>query len=256
MGILIEWKYRTIYWFINKLDKNKEVHFLNFGYSDAENKIALEPGDEKNRYSIQLYHHLSEEIDLTCKDIVEIGCGRGGGLAYCSKIASPASSIGIDIDRGAVDFANGFYNIRNLSFMTGDAHNIPLADNSCDVLFSVESSHRYPGMDIFLSEVNRVLRPGGHFLFTDFRYDYEWPALDGLLRQLGMIVLMAKDITHCIVKALEFDDVRRRTLINQLVPRPFRKLTLKFAGNVGSGTYESFVNRRYVYQSYILQKPL
>ena len=255
MGILIEWKYRFIYWSIDKLDKNKEVYFMNFGYSETDKKIPLDPEDEKNRYSIQLYHHLTENIELTYKDIVEIGCGRGGGLAYCSKRKSPSSLIGIDIDSGAVNFANGFYNISNLSFKTGDAHNLPLMNNSCDILLSVESSHRYLGMDIFLSEVNRVLRPGGYFLFTDFRYDYEWPEVQRLLLNLGMNVIMDKDITHCIIKALEEDDERRRKLIKKLVPKPFQNLTLKFAGNVGSGTFKSFVNRKYVYQSYILQKP-
>jgi len=255
MGILIEWKYKSIYWFIGKLDKNKEIHFMNYGYCETDKNVPLDHEDENNRYSIQLYDHLTANVELTYKDIVEIGCGRGGGLAYCSKKALPSSSLGIDIDRHAVDFANGFYNVNNLSFKTGDAHNLPLMNDSCDILLSVESSHRYQRMDIFLSEVNRVLRPGGYFLFTDFRYNYEWPEVQRLLSNSGMNVIMDKDITCCIIKALEKDDERRRTLIKKLVPKPFQKLTFKFAGNVGSGTYESFVKRKYIYQSYILQKP-
>src|ERR1700722_10634175 len=34
---------------------------------------------------------------------------------------------------------------------------------------NVEASHLYPDFPKFLSEVARVLRPGGHFLYTDFR---------------------------------------------------------------------------------------
>src|SRR5437016_10678551 len=71
--------------------------------------------------------------------------------------------VGIDLSDKAVDFCNQNYAIDALSFRQGDAENLPLSDASVDVVVNLESSHCYGSMDRFLSEVYRVLRPGGIF---------------------------------------------------------------------------------------------
>ena len=53
--------------------------------------------------------------------------------------------------------------------MQGDAQNLPFPDESFDAVINVEASHQYPDFPRFLAEVARVLRPGGHFLYTDSR---------------------------------------------------------------------------------------
>ena len=53
--------------------------------------------------------------------------------------------------------------------MQGDAQNLPFPDESFDAVINVEASHIYPNFERFLGEVARVLRPGGHFLYADFR---------------------------------------------------------------------------------------
>ena len=60
-------------------------------------------------------------------------------------------------------------NQKNLSFKVGDSENIPLEKSSVDIVINVESSHCYGSFSGFLKEVSRVLRPGGRFLFCDFR---------------------------------------------------------------------------------------
>ncbi len=85
---LRDWLFRVWYWYVNKIDKNAEVLFMNFGYTDKLPAIKLEALDEGNRYSIQLYHQLVSAIDLKNKDIAEIGCGRGGGLEYITSTLS------------------------------------------------------------------------------------------------------------------------------------------------------------------------
>ena len=53
--------------------------------------------------------------------------------------------------------------------MHGNAESLPFADESFDAVINVEASHGYPDFPRFLAEVARVLRPGGHFLYADFR---------------------------------------------------------------------------------------
>ena len=245
--------FRAWYWYVNKKDKNAEILFMNYGYEDNRCPVNLAKEDESNRYSIQLYHHLTSLVDLKSKDILEIGCGRGGGLAHTVKTFNPASAKGVDLDKVAVSFCNRHYLHDNLNFVRGDAQNLPLADNSYDVILNVESSHRYPNMDAFLGEVKRLLRPGGFFLYTDFRYPHEMDDLKDQLKNTEMEVLHETDITPYVVNALELDDRRRRSLVEKLTPKIIHKTALNFAGTVGSPTYNQFASREYIYYSYILK---
>ena len=249
-----ELKFRAAYWLVNLLDKQKEIHFMNFGFSDPNVNLSLDSSDEENRYSIQLYQHLIDFVKLGEKNIVEIGSGRGGGLAYIARNYPAKSVIGVDLDKGAVAFSNRYYNYGNLSFQSGNAEQLPLMNDSCDVILNVESSHRYLRMDSFLSEATRILKKGGHFLFTDFRYDYEWPETDELFKKFRLKILNEKDITLNVLRALEMSDPLRRALIKKLVPKCLQKVMLNFAGAIGSETYNYFLNRKYIYKSYVFQK--
>ncbi|WP_343709669.1 class I SAM-dependent methyltransferase [Mycobacterium sp.] len=78
--------------------------------------------------------------------------------------------------------------------MEGNAQALPFTDASFDALVNVEASHLYPDVPKFLSEVARVLRPGGHFLYTDFRprsevAEWEAALANSSLRQISMSVI-------------------------------------------------------------------
>lgn len=246
--------FRGWYWYVNKIDKNGDILFMNYGYENPDEKIALEPQDETNRYSIQLYHRLANAVSLENKDIVEIGCGRGGGLEYITRRFSPAGALGIDLDKSAAQFGNKHYSIDKLRFMQGDAQELKLDNNSFDIVVNVESSHRYPEMRRFLTEVNRILRPGGYFLFTDFRYDYEISELQNDLDSIGFEILDKQEINKYVVASLDCDTPRRKQLVEKLAPKFLHKTALNFAGATGSETYNRFKNGEYVYFLYIFQK--
>jgi SAM-dependent methyltransferase len=108
---------------------------------------------------------------------------------------------------------------------------------------------------LFLSEVSRILKPGGYFLFTDFRYDYEMEELSQDLAGLKFEEQQQELITSNVVTALELDDERRRDLIMKLAPKFLHKIALNFAGTVGSETYAWFSNRKYEYFNYVMRKP-
>jgi ubiquinone/menaquinone biosynthesis C-methylase UbiE len=227
---------------------------MNYGYSEPGVVIPLDERDEKNRYSVQLYHHMAEMTDLKNKDVVEVGSGRGGGLAYISRNFLPASAIGVDLEKSAVGFSNKFHQCPNLTFITGNAQKLPLKDNSCDALLNVESSHRYHSIDGFLNEAHRVLRPGGYFLFTDFRDSHKWPDLMALLNKSGFNVIEERDISSNILHALELDSERRTTLVKRYAPRMLQKAILNFTGSKGAATYDYFLTGKFTYKSFKLQK--
>lgn len=250
-----KWMFRVWYWYVNRLDKNAEILFMNYGYKYAGDQIELEPEDEPNRYSVQLYHLLGSSASITGKNIAEIGCGRGGGLSYIVRTFAPASAIGIDISTSAVNFCKKNYNLEALTFAIGDAQSLSfIPDNSLDIVINCESSHRYPRIDLFFKEVYRILRPGASLLYTDFGYDHEMADIRELLNESGLTITNEMPITDNVVKALQADDQRRRNLVIKLTPGFLHKPAFNFAGNVGGETYNQFATNKYHYFFYVLQK--
>ncbi len=248
------WGYRGLYWYLDKLDRDQQLLFMNYGYTEQGKLIDLEGNDEVNRYCIQLYHHIAEMVDLKDKKIVEVGSGRGGGLAYVCRNFHPSSSTGVDIEKSAVAFSNRRFGNERLKYIVGNAAKLPLADGHCDIVMNVESSHRYYSMSSFLREVHRILKPEGYFLFTDFRSHYQWAEVKILLRDARFEVLKESDITDNVIDALEKDSGRREKLVNRYAPKVLRNSILNFTGAKGTATYENFLAREFVYRSFVLQK--
>ena len=245
--------FRIWYRYVNSRDKQAEVIFMNYGFSDDEKEVQLDEENEINRYSIQLYDHLAEQVEIKGKDIVEIGSGRGGGLSYITGRYAPKSAKGVEIDKTAVSFCQSHHKHENLSFVQGDAQKLSLEDNSVDVIINVESSHRYPEFDSFLSEVNRILRPGGYFLFTDFRYDHKMESMMEKITASGLKITKTRNINKEVIKALDLDHERRSSLVKKLTPKMVHKVGHGFAGAIGSPTYNKLSSGEFVYFSYVLQ---
>lgn len=249
-----EYLFRIWYSYVNKIDKNAEVLFMNYGFHDKNQKIIMDEQNENNRYSIQLYHHLASAVELENKDIVEVGCGRGGGLSYIARNFSTASAVGVDLNKHAVSFCNRHHKMNGLSFLQGDAQKLGLDNNTCDIVINVESSHRYPNMKAFLHEVFRILRPGGYFLITDFRHDYNMEGFKKDMETCGLTMIKERIINEEVIAALELEDMRKRKLIKKLVPKFLHSIALNFAGTIGSDTYNRIVSKKYIYFSYVLKK--
>ena len=141
---------------------------MNYGFYDENLFIKMDPEEERERYPAQLYHHTASQEDISEKKVLEVGSGRGGGASYVSRYLKPKSVVGIDISKNAVGLCNSTHQYPNLSFCVGDSEKIPFENESFDVVLNVESSHCYGNIPLFLTEVNRVLKPGGFFLWADF----------------------------------------------------------------------------------------
>ncbi len=246
--------YKLLYWYISVVDRNKEVTFMNYGYHDENEKIDLSPDNEINRYPIQLYHLLARKVDVQHKKVVEVGCGRGGGLAYINKTFSPGYALGVDLNSKATKFSNQHFKGHTLKYMQGDAQNLNLADEDFDILLNVESSHRYPKVEMFFDEVYRILKPGGYFLYTDFRERSQMNVLRNQLAKYKYRIIDEKIINENVSKALKLDSDRREDLIKRKVPFFLRSAIRDFSGNEGSPTYNQIVCGDLVYFVFCLQK--
>lgn len=99
------------------------------------------------------------------KDVLDIACGEGYGSAMLAKRAR--SVKGVDIADSAIQHARKTYHdIRGLEFKVGDAAQIPLDDDSVDVVVSFETIEHHDRHREMISEVRRVLRPEGLLIIS------------------------------------------------------------------------------------------
>ena len=156
--------WRAWYNYLARAIRAPDWCFMNYGFADRESSyLQLEPGDEQDRYCIQLYRHVAGAVDLTRRNVLEVGSGRGGGASFVKRYLNPARVTGVDLCESAVDFSMSRHRVEGLHFRVGDAEHLPFDNESFDVVINVESSHCYPRLSTFFLEVRRVLKLGGHF---------------------------------------------------------------------------------------------
>jgi len=190
--------------------------FLNFGYEeDPPMALPLAASDEPNRFFIQQYHRTATQVDLTGKRVLEISCGHGGGASYLTRTRKPASYTGLDLNPAGVEFCQKRHQLPGLKFVQGDAENLPFADDSFDVVLNVEASHLYPHVPRFLAEVARVLAPGGHFLYTDFRRSRDIAEWDAQLADTTMRLISCEDTGAQVLRGNEKNFARKQDMINR-----------------------------------------
>jgi ubiquinone/menaquinone biosynthesis C-methylase UbiE len=237
--------------------KLADWRFMNYGYApldDGEPPLVLEPEDELNRYVIQLYDRVAGAVPLQGREVLEVGCGRGGGASFVKRYHHPKQLTGVDFSAKAVRFCQGNHAVDGLSFVYGDAENMPFDDESFDAVINVESSHCYGSMTIFLREVYRVLRPGGHFLFADVRATEDRDQTHKQLLKTGMTLLEKQDITPHVLEALRLDSERKLALIQHSVNRRLVVTFRQFAAIEGSDVFGSFRDGAAIYLRYALRK--
>jgi ubiquinone/menaquinone biosynthesis C-methylase UbiE len=242
------------YNFISNKFKDDYFKFMNYGYYNEELVLALDKSDELERYPIQLYHHLCIQVELKDKVIVEVGSGRGGGAHFIARYHKPKVITGVDLSPNAVSLSNKSYNLDNLNFLVGDSAKLPFENNSVDVILNVESSHCYPSIPDFISEVCRVLKPGGHFLYCDLVIDSNLDDHLNKLKNNNLPHFDYIDITENIIIASELMTNDRNNIIDKVGSGFLRKVLKSFASVKGSKIYKSFVDRHYRYISLVTQK--
>lgn len=245
-------------WVYNKIayrDTSGKFVFMNYGYNDEKDKnLPLSEQEEPFRYYIQLYNHVVKDINLHDKDIIEVGCGRGGGGAFLLRHKNPRSNLGIDLSEKAVEWCKRHFQFVNGSWKQGLADALPVSDNSFDVVINVESSHCYPSMDKFLGEVKRVLRPNGYLAFCDIRRFSGVEKLDANIFASGLHVIKQWEITSQVLSALNQVSHTRDSQIKSVFPALFQGAIRDFAAVKDTAIYNMLKNGEMKYLCYLLQK--
>lgn len=134
-------------------------------FADRYLSIADDPYANVFRYSrYRLDKWLDELIprDGSGFRLLDLGCGTGYHMANYRKRGFEA--VGVD---GSEDMIAQARQLNpDISFYQADVEDLPLDDDSFDVLLSIEVIRYLPKVERYLAEACRVLRPGGHALIT------------------------------------------------------------------------------------------
>ena len=233
---LRKWVWKRVYNLLSLSWKDQDWRFMNYGYMPPDAPFPLRPEDEPERAFIGLYAQALAGLETAGKDILEVGCGRGGGVRYMARYHTPANVTGLDYSPDTVKRARQLNaDTANITFEQGDAENLPFPDASFDIVVNIESSHCYGNVGAFVHEVARVLKPGGMFTFADMRSTGMVPELDEVLLSSGLEMAEKRNITPCVIAALDAADARKKERLGKM--RLLKHFVTEFSGARGSMLY-------------------
>lgn len=118
--------------------------------------------------------NLAKEFDYSTTKICDLSCGDGRNLRLFSNLGMKLYAT--EVTDSIVANVKSLMQKSDLvcDIQTGDNHSIPFIDNSFDIIVSWNACY-YQGVkcafDKTLSEISRVLRPNGAFVFSVPRKD-------------------------------------------------------------------------------------
>ena len=274
--------WRLWYPFLTRQLRDEAVYFLNYAFEEEPPMgIPLSPKNEPDRACVQLYHHVAAQVPLRGKNVLEVSCGHGGGAEYVARTFEPCSYTALDLNPAAIGFCQEHHQAKQSSidsphptdsskygdrqdacptngliFRQGDAEQLPFEANTFDAVINVEASHCYPDFPRFLAEVARVLKPGGHFLYADFRFADSFAKWEEALKTCPMKVERMRTINAEVLRGMDRNSARSLKLIGRHLPKFLHGLGRDFAGVQGSRIYHALVSGELTYRSYCLVKPI
>lgn len=149
------------------------VNASRTAYEDWHGRYEIEEYPETPWHRIVI-KHLQAKRDLDGKRVLEIGCGLGGFACWlASRPERPAQLVAADFALTAVRKGRSFAAKNNLAGITwevADVQNLAHQSNSFDTVISCETIEHVPSPRRALSELARVLRPGGRLILTTPNY--------------------------------------------------------------------------------------
>lgn len=140
-------------------------------------------------HTIEYMKYLDRELldvlgDGQLGAVAEICCGHGESFKLIGS--NVGRGVGVDISLGMLRRARAEQAGSNLLFVQGDATRLPLASEAFDHVFMLGGIHHVNDRAGLFSEVCRILKPGGAFIYREPVSDFFlWRALRSVVYRLS-----------------------------------------------------------------------
>lgn len=143
-----------------------------------DSKVSVQQQFSKNaeKYRDEPLHaegedlrHMVQSVSLKGSEkVLDIATGAGHtALAFAPHVSE---CYGIDLTKEMIQVASKLASDRevsNVQFQIGDAEQLPFPDASFDIITCRFAAHHFRNVEKAVSEISRVLKPGGTFLLVD-----------------------------------------------------------------------------------------
>ena len=150
----------------------------------------------RRRYCLEPFIKECAEFEIhKGEKILEVGCGVGSDGVEFAKAG--ANYTAIDVSEQSLILAEKNFELNDLrgKFVLGSAENMPFKDGEFDFIYSWGVIHHTPNIDKAISEIHRVLKPGGKMVIMI----YHWPSL--VCFQIWLV--------YSLLKARPFSSIRK-----------------------------------------------
>lgn len=171
---------------------------IEYGFKQRDAASYDACADSYDRHISRLASPLARHICFLAKlrsgdRVLDVGCGSGVATREAARCVRPSGYVlGIDLSAGMIAIAKSVKPADPVEYRAIDAEALLLPDQSFDAVISLCAVLHFPAIATALSEMYRVLRPGGRLVvsFGDGR-----PlALGDRLRHVGRPQLKAPDM--------------------------------------------------------------
>ncbi|CAF0842950.1 unnamed protein product [Adineta steineri] len=251
----------SLLWYeqISNVYKNvNELQFMNWGYADLDEHIDENAG----YYSKKLYEQVLANVTLTDQNILEVGCGRGAGAAWCVRAYASRSYVGTDPSRDIINLCQQCYStIPQLSFMIADPKtHLPFQNESMNVVLSIETINIFDEIEAvtrFVNEITRVLTPNGYFLWCGLcDVDGSSVLVDYLTANSAFIMKEKINITRNVLHALDIQHNSRADFIERYIQPADQEYCRLLAGLPGTQLYNNMQQGHAEYYRVIFRKKI
>ncbi len=183
----------------------------------------------------KIYHNIDSQIpfdqfinynSIIGNDVLEIGCGYGFHAEMILKNSKPKNYIAVDITTEAIEATKKRLelkklNMENVKLINADAENLPIKDDSQDLIWSWGVIHHSLNTEKIISEIYRTLKKNGKFKIMIYnKNSFRYYAL-GIFRGIFNLKFLKKNLQEINMEytdgyyARHFTQKEVKKLLNQ-----------------------------------------